>query len=633
MENVIHRLTLDLAGPDTIPRVEVQQDNARSLSVSLTQGGRPYWIAEGVTAVFSARKPDGNPLFNGCTIEKNRVRYDFTDQTTNVAGIVECEILLYSGDERILASPRFELAIDELIHKDGDVPESSAEISALTQMVAAGTAMLEDLAAALGGLGDVSAILEQARAAAEAASGSEAAARGHTKTAADAAADALTLAGRANEHANRAGSMALGASEEAGRAASSAQKAAAAQVAAETAVNDAQIQAQTAGDYAQAAEESAKRAEAAAGNAGSGGAGDINDAIDGHDTNLAAHPYFHERCNDLEEALKDKLGTGELGAAIDTALAEAKKSGAFDGADGADGRGIKSIARTSGNGAAGTVDTYTITYTDNTTGTFQVRNGPNGTAGKAATLEITGVTALVPGAAPIITEASDSTPQARKYALAVPQGAPGYTPQREIDYWTPTDQEAIVQQVIAALGTPVFGRVDGENNIILTGELADGTYTLKYEDGEGNVTEIGTLSTGVEELITENIPITWEVGLKLGKNDNNHTTVSVVEGTANGNAYAASQHIEYNPEASYTIAMSATGYRKISVCCYDEAGDNIGYLDSIIGENGANTGPASIQFTPVSGTKTFRFRLWFGYNGAPISNWISVISLSKTYVG
>lgn len=58
---------------------------------------------------------------------------------------------------------------------------------------------------------------------------------------------------------------------------------------------------------------------------------------------------------------------------------------------------------------------------------------------------------------------------------------------------TPADQEAIVQQVIAALGTPVFGRVDADNNIILTGELADGTYNLKYEDADGTVTEIGTL--------------------------------------------------------------------------------------------------------------------------------------------
>lgn len=49
-----------------------------------------------------------------------------------------------------------------------------------------------------------------------------------------------------------------------------------------------------------------------------------------------------------------------------------------DGKDGKDGRGIKSVARTSGNGSAGTTDTYTITYTDNTTSTFTVYNGANG---------------------------------------------------------------------------------------------------------------------------------------------------------------------------------------------------------------------------------------------------------------
>ena len=195
MENVIHRLTLDLTGPDMCPMIEVQRgDSARSLIISLTQGGRPYWITEGVTAVFSGRKPDGNPLFNACTVEKNRVRYDFTAQTTNVAGIVECEILLYSGDERILASPRFELAIDELIHRDGDVPESAPEIGVLDQMIAEGTAMLEDLQAVLEELGGLDDLLAQVRALAEAASNSEAAARGHARTAADAAADALGYA-------------------------------------------------------------------------------------------------------------------------------------------------------------------------------------------------------------------------------------------------------------------------------------------------------------------------------------------------------------------------------------------------------------------------------------------------------
>lgn len=45
---------------------------------------------------------------------------------------------------------------------------------------------------------------------------------------------------------------------------------------------------------------------------------------------------------------------------------------------GEDGKGIVSVILTSGNHAAGTTDTYTITYTDETTSTFTVYNGANG---------------------------------------------------------------------------------------------------------------------------------------------------------------------------------------------------------------------------------------------------------------
>jgi len=58
------------------------------------------------------------------------------------------------------------------------------------------------------------------------------------------------------------------------------------------------------------------------------------------------------------------------------------------GSDGADstvpgptGNGISSIVRTSGTGAAGTTDTYTITYSDSATSTFNVVNGANGATG------------------------------------------------------------------------------------------------------------------------------------------------------------------------------------------------------------------------------------------------------------
>lgn len=44
------------------------------------------------------------------------------------------------------------------------------------------------------------------------------------------------------------------------------------------------------------------------------------------------------------------------------------------------GRGITSVTRTSGTGAQGTTDTYTITYSDSSTSTFSVYNGADGTA-------------------------------------------------------------------------------------------------------------------------------------------------------------------------------------------------------------------------------------------------------------
>lgn len=50
------------------------------------------------------------------------------------------------------------------------------------------------------------------------------------------------------------------------------------------------------------------------------------------------------------------------------------------GDDGEDGRGIVSIVKT---GTEGLVDTYTITYTDNTTSTFEVTNGSGGGGGTA----------------------------------------------------------------------------------------------------------------------------------------------------------------------------------------------------------------------------------------------------------
>lgn len=90
-----------------------------------------------------------------------------------------------------------------------------------------------------------------------------------------------------------------------------------------------------------------------------------------------------------------------------------------NGNPGNDGRGIVSVVRTSGNGAAGTTDTYTITYTDSTASTLTVYNGKDGTNGK---------------------DGADGA-----------KGNDGYTPVKGVDYYTTADKTELVNMVLAAL--------------------------------------------------------------------------------------------------------------------------------------------------------------------------------------
>ena len=171
--------------------------------------------------------------------------------------------------------------------------------------------------------------------------------------------------------------------------------------------------------------------------------------------------------------ISGKLDATALPEAIDAALAQAKASGEFDGKDGEKGdKGDK--GDTGSPGVAGTSVTVksvsesaadggsnVVTFSDGKTVT--IKNGSKGSTGKT--------------------------------------GAPGYTPVRGTDYWTPADQEAVVQQVLTVMGMHIVGVVGTNNDIVFTGNLPEGTYQLKYEDVEGNVQQIGTIEVGAEELV------------------------------------------------------------------------------------------------------------------------------------
>lgn len=67
------------------------------------------------------------------------------------------------------------------------------------------------------------------------------------------------------------------------------------------------------------------------------------------------------------------------------------------GDPGDDGVGISSVERTEGDGSAGSVDVYTITFTDGATTTFNVRNGSNGKDGSDANVTKAAVEAVLTG--------------------------------------------------------------------------------------------------------------------------------------------------------------------------------------------------------------------------------------------
>lgn len=91
-------------------------------------------------------------------------------------------------------------------------------------------------------------------------------------------------------------------------------------------------------------------------------------------------------------------------------------------------------------------------------------------------------------------------------------GANGHTPEKGVDYWTEQEKAEIIQSVVDSIKVEypeahiIYGDVDSENNIVIYGELADGTYMLKYENEDGSTTEIGELIIGSPTIVNQ-IPL------------------------------------------------------------------------------------------------------------------------------
>lgn len=131
-----HKLTLDICKTVSAVSLRVKKgDTGRRLLIHLAEKGYPYHISEDCYAVFTAKKPDGNVLYNACSIEDCVILYDLTAQTVAAVGLMDCEIILYGSDGKQLTSASFNIIVEDTIYDTETKIESTSEFNALTVLM------------------------------------------------------------------------------------------------------------------------------------------------------------------------------------------------------------------------------------------------------------------------------------------------------------------------------------------------------------------------------------------------------------------------------------------------------------------------------------------------------------------
>lgn len=154
MTNSYYKISLNINDHGSYVSLKAKKGTTgRTLYITLTDGSKPYTISSDCYAVFTAKKADGNILYNECSIIGNTIVYAFTPQTTSAVGQVDCEIRLYGADSKMLVGARFTIMVEDTVYSDSEL-ESKTEVTALTALIARAAALLN------GVNGDVAAITD-----------------------------------------------------------------------------------------------------------------------------------------------------------------------------------------------------------------------------------------------------------------------------------------------------------------------------------------------------------------------------------------------------------------------------------------------------------------------------------------
>lgn len=145
MNYSVYNIRLDLhKSASQASLITPKYDTKRKIVITLTENNKPYAIAEGCYAVFTAKKADGKVIYNDCVIEDNRVVYAFTEQTAATEGVMNCQIELYGTDSELISSPSFVLTVFPKVYDGEEEIESTNEFTALQKLITEVNDMLND---------------------------------------------------------------------------------------------------------------------------------------------------------------------------------------------------------------------------------------------------------------------------------------------------------------------------------------------------------------------------------------------------------------------------------------------------------------------------------------------------------
>lgn len=124
MNSAFFRFILDVQIARSQTSIPVSlNDTAITLYMSLTDGGKPYYIEDGCLAKLSIKRPSGSMIHEFCRIEGNTsVVYPFSQnpRTASESGIHECELTLYGLKGEQLTASHFSMVVDDRVINGDD---------------------------------------------------------------------------------------------------------------------------------------------------------------------------------------------------------------------------------------------------------------------------------------------------------------------------------------------------------------------------------------------------------------------------------------------------------------------------------------------------------------------------------